>query len=65
MSSQSSQECSPPCHGGDRRFKSDRGRYLARYANWQSGEAQTFADCGFDSHPCYYNMRRLGIGKPQ
>src|SRR5262245_14943815 len=27
-SSQSSQECSPPCHGGDRRFKSDRGRLL-------------------------------------
>ena len=26
---------------------------IARYANWQSGEAQTFADCGFDSHPCY------------
>ena len=25
-SSQSSPECSPPCHGGDRRFKSDRGR---------------------------------------
>jgi hypothetical protein len=26
---------------------------IARYANWQSGEAQTFAVCGFDSHPCY------------
>ena len=27
---------------------------LARYANWQSGEAQNFViDCGFDSHPCY------------
>jgi len=26
-SSQSSPECSPPCHGGDRRFKSDRGRF--------------------------------------
>ncbi len=25
-SSQSSQECSPPCHGGDRGFKSHRGR---------------------------------------
>gem|GEM_PF-3631750 len=37
----------------------------ARHANWQSGEAQTFADCGFDSHPCYYKTRRLGIGKPQ
>ena len=45
-SSQSSPECSPPCHGGDRRFKSDRGRLIARYANWQSGEAQTFAPVG-------------------
>ena len=38
----------------------------ARYANWQSGEAQTFVIvCGFDSHPCYLNnMRRLGIGEP-
>ena len=26
-SSRSSLECSPPCHGGDRRFKSDRGRF--------------------------------------
>ena len=26
---------------------------IARYANWQSGEAQTFVVCGFDSHPCY------------
>ena len=26
---------------------------IARYANWQSGEAQTFVICGFDSHPCY------------
>jgi hypothetical protein len=25
----------------------------ARYANWQSGEAQTFATCGFDSRPCH------------
>ena len=40
---------------------------MARYANRQSGEAQTFVIvCGFDSHPCYLNnMRRLGIGKPQ
>jgi hypothetical protein len=29
----------------------------ARYANWQSGEAQTFVTCGFDSHPCYCNAR--------
>ena len=27
---------------------------MARYANRQSGEAQTFVIvCGFDSHPCY------------
>lgn len=27
---------------------------MARYANWQSDEAQTFVTvCGFDSHPCY------------
>ena len=24
---------------------------LTRYAIWQSGEAQTFVSCGFDSHP--------------
>ena len=39
---------------------------LARYANRQSGQAQTLVtDCGFDSHPCYSNMRRLGIGEPK
>ena len=27
--------------------------HSARYANWQSGEAQTFATCGFDSRPCH------------
>ena len=39
----------------------------ARYANWKSGEAQTFVIvCGFDSHPCYLNnTRRLGIGEPK
>ena len=62
-------ECSPPCHAGDRGFKSHRGRSnnTARYANWQSGEAQTFVIvCGFDSHPCHLNnMRRLGIGEPK
>ena len=32
--------------------------YMARYANWQSDEAQTFVTvCGFDSH------RRLFISK--
>ena len=36
LSSWSSLECSPPCHGGDRGFKSRRGRWseMARYANW-------------------------------
>ena len=54
-SSWSSPECSPACHAGDRGFKSHRGRWkTARYANRQSGEAQTFVNvCGFDSHPCY------------
>ena len=28
----------------------------ARYAIWQSGEAQTFVVCGFDSHPCHSVM---------
>jgi hypothetical protein len=28
--------------------------HSARYANWQSGEAQTFAICGFDSRPCHW-----------
>ncbi len=48
----------PPCHGGDRGFESHRGRFFfgrgtARYANRQSGEAQTFVTCGFDSHSCH------------
>ena len=42
LSSWSSLECSPACHAGDRGFKSHRGRSTARYANWKSGEAQTF-----------------------
>src|SRR5262249_15932557 len=47
-------ECSPPCHGGDHGFESHRGRLPARYANRQSGQAQTLVNvCGFDSHPCY------------
>jgi hypothetical protein len=25
----------------------------ARYANWQSDQAQTLASCGFDSHSCH------------
>jgi hypothetical protein len=30
-----------------------RNRDRARYANRQSGEAQTFVVCGFDSHSCH------------
>ena len=38
---------------------------MARYANRQSGEAQTFVICGFDSRLRHLNnMRRLGIGEP-
>jgi hypothetical protein len=54
----------PPCHGGDRGFESHRGRFAARgarYANRQSGEAQTFVTCGFDSHSCHYSQEiRVG-----
>ena len=28
----------------------------ARYANWQSGEAESLVTCGFDSHPCYFKL---------
>ena len=39
---------------------------MARYANRQSGEAQTFVMCGFDSRLRHLNnMRRLGIGEPK
>ena len=50
-SSWSSLECSPPCQGGDRGFKSHRGRFeiTARYANRQTGQAQTLVNCRFDS----------------
>src|SRR5947209_6223275 len=43
LPSQSSLECSSPCHGEDRGFKSHRGRFYAEYANRQSGQAQTLA----------------------
>ena len=38
---------------------------MARYANRQSGQAQTLVICGFDSRLRHLNnMRRLGIGEP-
>jgi hypothetical protein len=46
MSSWSSPECSPPCHGGGHGFKSHRGRSTARYANRQSDQAQTLVNFG-------------------
>jgi hypothetical protein len=64
-SSQSSPECSPPCHGGDRRFKSDRGRLDSAVRKLAKRRSSNLRACGFDSHPCYLTMRRLGIGKPK
>ena len=52
-SSRSSLECSPPCHGGDVGSNPIEDADTARYAIWQSGEAQTFVFCGFNSHPCH------------
>ena len=52
-SSRSSLECSPPCHGGDVGSNPIEDADMTRYAIWQSGEAQTFVVCGFDSHPCH------------
>jgi hypothetical protein len=64
-SSQSSQECSPPCHGGDRRFKSDRGRFhsaVRKLAKRRSSNLRT----PVGSTPTRAtDMRRLGIGKPK
>ena len=66
LSSWSSLECSPPCHGGDHGFKSHRGRSAARYANRQSGQAQTLVIvCGFDSHPCYCKHALAGHWRAQ
>src|SRR5262245_43663682 len=57
-SSWSSLECSSPCRGegpplrGGAPVQIRSETLLARYANWQSGEAQNFVIvCGFDSHP--------------
>ena len=61
-SSWSSLECSPACHAGDRGFKSRRGRCneMARYANRQSGQAQTLVTCGFESRLCHSKHTRVG-----
>src|SRR5262245_9017566 len=67
MSSQSSPECSPPCQGGDRGFKSRRGRLGIRNAECGMrneegcGTVRQPAErlvsktgvCGFNSLPCY------------
>ena len=52
MSSWSSPECSPPCHGGDRGFKSHRGRSWARSAFGDAASLSNWQD-GFDSHTGY------------
>ena len=38
---------------------------MARYANPAERPSSNLGDCGFDSLPCYLNMRRLGIGRPR
>ena len=30
---------------------------MARYANWQSGQAQTLVICGFDSLSCHWELK--------
>lgn len=40
MLSQDSQECSPLCHSGDRRFESDRERLRPRFSEGQSSVNQ-------------------------
>ena len=55
----SSLECSPPCHGeiaGSNPVGGAGVRWMARYANRQSDQAQTRGFCGFDSHPCYSRL---------
>ena len=68
MPSWSSLECSPACHAGDRGFKSRRGRLskdMARYANRQSGQAQTLVICGFDSRLCHLKHASAGHRRAQ
>ncbi len=67
-SSWSSLECSPACHAGGHGFKSHRGRFLmkmARYANRQSGQAQTLVSVGSTPTRATWEMCRLGIGEPK
>ena len=53
-SSWSSLECSPALSRRRSWVQIPSGTLeTARYANWQSGEAQTFVICGFDSRLCY------------
>lgn len=41
------------------------GAEMARYANPAERRISNVRGCGFDSLPCYLNMRRLGIGRPR
>ena len=56
MSSWSSLECSPPCHGGDHGFKSRRGR-LQHGTQTAERRSSNLRACGFDSRPCYSKYR--------
>ena len=64
-SSQSSLECSPPCHGGDRRFKSDRGRFDSEVRKLAKRRSSNLRGLWVRLPPVLLNMRRLGIGKPK
>lgn len=74
MPSQNSQECSPLCHSGDRRFKSDRGRFDSRSSGHEfrgrqieHGVVTQLAEvsdlssesCGFESHSRHQFVSRL------